>query len=265
MAVAGATAPTSIFASNTIQTSTEISQASAFSARDFTIDGGIFANFSASGRIPKPAIDGSFTLSFDILESGRMSGAYQGVIRNESETTLRDAVILGPGLVHRLEGEFAPGDILTLDRESLRSDIADPPPQPNPLELHVTSPGQSPFSGSGRNQSIKDVQGGRYLRTRAFLRAESTAERQAQREQSFLASFMVDQYASDARGVGLYLVGWSDHWPRDLEISGAGWSAVRHARAAVVRIAKTVGRKVMGMLLFETTGSTRLIERAGTH
>ncbi|MCY4062191.1 MAG: hypothetical protein OXG53_07475 [Chloroflexi bacterium] len=226
LAVAGATAPSSIFASNTIQTSTEISQAAAFSARDFTIDGGIFANFSAIGRVAKPAIGGSFTLSFDILESGRMSGAYQGVIRNESETTLRDAVILGPSLAYRLEGEFAPGDILTLDRETLRSDIADPPAQPNLLELHVASQSQSPFSGSGRNQSIKDVQGERYLRTRAFLRAESAAERQAAREQSFLASFMVDQYDSDARGTGLYLVGWSDHWARDLEISGAAWSAI---------------------------------------
>lgn len=228
LAVAGATAPTSIFASNTIQTSTEISQGAAFSARDFTIDGGIFANFSASGRIPRPAIGGAFTLSFDILESGRMSGAYQGVISNESEITLRDAVVLGPGLAHRLEGDFAPGDIVTLDREALRSDIADPPPQPNPLELNVTSHAQglSPFSGSGRNITIKDIQGGRYLRTRAFLRAESTAERQAAREQSFLASFAVDQFLSDARGVGLYLVGWSDEWARDLEISGAGWSAI---------------------------------------
>ena len=228
LAVAGATAPTSIFASNTIQTSTEISQGAAFSARDFTIDGGIFANFSASGRVPRPAIDGSFTLSFDILESGRMIGAYQGVVSNESEITLRDAVILGPGLAHRLEGDFAPGDIVTLDRESLRSDIADPPPQPNPLELNVSSQarGLSPFSGSGRNITIKDIQGERYLRTRAFLRAETTAQRQASREQSFLASFTVDQFLSDARGVGLYLVGWSDEWARDLEISGAGWSAI---------------------------------------
>ena len=58
------------------------------------------------------------------------------------------------------------------------------------------------------------------------MRAESSAERQAAREQSFLASFMVDQFASDARGTGLHLVGWSDDWPRDLEISGAGWSAI---------------------------------------
>ncbi len=228
LAVAGATAPTSIFASNTIQTSTEISQGATFSARDFTIDGGIFANFSASGRLPRPAIDGSFTLSFDILESGRMSGAYQGVVSNESEITLRDAVILGPGFARRLEGDFAPGDIVTLDRESLRSDIADPPPQPNPLELNVSSQarGLSPFSGSGRNITIKDIQGERYLRARAFLRAETTAQRQASREQSFLASFTVDQFLSDARGVGLYLVGWSDEWERDLEISGAGWSAI---------------------------------------
>ena len=226
LAVAGATAPTSIFASNTIQTSTEISQGSAFSARDFTIDGGIFANFSASGRVPKPAIGGAFTLSFDILENGRMSGAYQGLISNDSQITLRDAVILGPGFVYRLESDFAPGAILTLDREALRSDVADPPPQPNPLESQVSAYGLSPFSGSERNISIKQLQGGRYLRARAFLRVDSAAERQAAREQSFLASFMVDQFSSDARGTGLYLLGWSDDWARDLEISGAAWSAI---------------------------------------
>jgi hypothetical protein len=228
LAVAGATAPSSIFASNTIQTSTEISQGATFSARDFTIDGGIFANFSASGRVPRPDIGGAFTLSFDILESGRMRGAYQGLISNESEITLRDAVILGPGFAFPLESDFAPGDIVTLSREQLRSDVADPPPQPNPLELVGSGQllAQSPFSGSGRSITIKNIQGGRYLRTRAFLRVESAAERQAAREQSFLASFAVDQFATDARGLGLYLAGWSDEWTRDLEISGAGWSAI---------------------------------------
>ncbi|MCY3977700.1 MAG: hypothetical protein OXG23_06340 [Chloroflexi bacterium] len=228
LAVSGATAPTSIFASNTIQTSTEISQSASFSAQDFTIDGGIFANFSASGRIPRPEISGAFTLSFDILESGRLIGAYQGAISNESDITLRDAVLLGPGLAFRLEGDFAPGDIVALSREELRSEVSDPPPQPNPLELNVPGHllGQSPFSGRGRNTTIKDIQGARYLRSRAFIRVESAAERQAAREQSFLASFAVDQFNTDSRGAGLYLVGWSDDWARDLEIRGAGWSSI---------------------------------------
>ena len=228
LAVAGAAAPSSIFASNTIQTATEISQTGSFGARDFTIDGGIFANFSASGRIAKPPIGGAFALSFDILESGRMIGVYQGAIQNESEITLRDAAILGPGFAFRLESDFAPGDVVALGGDQLRSEIADMPPQPNPLEFQVSSRAisQSPFSGSGRNISIKHVQGGRYMRTRAFLRAESTSERQAAREQSFLASFMVDQFNSDARGTNLYLVGWSDEWARDLDIRGAAWSSI---------------------------------------
>ena len=62
LAVAGATTPSNIFASNTIQTATEISQGGGFGANDFTVDGGIFANFTISGRVAKPAIDGSFTL-----------------------------------------------------------------------------------------------------------------------------------------------------------------------------------------------------------
>ena len=156
-----------------------------------------------------------------------MVAGYQGVISNESEISLRDAVILGPGLAYRLERDFAPGDILTLSSEELRADISDAPAQPNPLELHVAAViARSPFSGSGRNRSIRDIQGERYLRTRAFLRAESPSERQMAREQSFLASFMVDQFNSDARGSGLYLVGWNDEWERDLEIIGAGWSSI---------------------------------------
>lgn len=228
LAVAGATTPSNIFASNTIQTATEISQGGGFGAIDFTVDGGIFANFSISGRSPKPAIGGNFTLEYEIVESGRMIAAYQGLISNNSELTLRDAVILGPSLSYRLEEDFAPGDILTLDRESLRADIADLPAQPNPLEANISRrlSSLSPFSGSGRNITIKNLQGDRYLRTRSFLNAESASERQAAREQAFLASFMVDQFGSSARGSGLYLLGWSDEWRRDLSIGGAGWSSI---------------------------------------
>ncbi len=228
LAVAGATAPTSIFASNTIQTATEIAQSARFSADEFTIDGGIFANFSASGHIAKPDIGGSFTLSFDIGESGRMLPTFQGAISNRSQVTLRDAVIVGAGFSHALGEDFAPGAILPLGRDELRADLADRPAQPNPLELNVSAlyGAQSPFTGSDRNISIKDLQGSRYLRTRAFFSAESVGERQLAREQSFLASFMRDEFASTARGTGLYLLGWSDAWTRDLEIEGAAWSSV---------------------------------------
>ncbi len=228
LAVAGATTPSSIFASNTIQTATEISQGGGFGAQDFTVDGGIFANFSIGGRVPKPAIGGSFTLDFEIAESGRMLPAYQGVISNTSAITLRDAVILGPSLSYHLEEDLAPGDILTLDRQMLLAAVTDMPAQPNPLEANVARKlsGLSPFSGSGRNITIKNLQSDRYLRTRSFLNAESRTERQAAREQAFLASFMVDQFGSAARGSGLYLLGWSDEWGRDLNIGGAGWSSI---------------------------------------
>ena len=228
LAVAGATTPSSIFASNTVQTATEITQGTSFSARDFTIDGGIFANFALGGHIPRPAIDGSFTLSYEVLESGRMAATFQGVISNDSQITIRDAVILGAGLDYRLENDFAPGDIVALDREELRASISDYPMQPNPLETYVSplASSISPFAGTERNISMKQIQGERFLRTRAFRGAQSESDRQAAREQSFLASFMVDQFSSTARGTGLYLVGWTDSWQRDLQISGAGWSSI---------------------------------------
>ena len=228
LAVAGAARPSSIFASSAIQTATEIEQGTAFGASDFTIDGGIFANFALDGYIPRPDIHGRFALDFEILESGRMAAGFQGAITNSSEITLRDAVILGEQLVYRLDDDFAPGDILTLDRDDLRASVVDAPTQPNPLEYH-TSPsigGLSPFSGNSRNISMKDIQGDRFLRSRAFLGAQSIEEKQAAREQAFLASFMVDQFNSAARGASLYLVGWSDEWERDLDIRGADWSAI---------------------------------------
>ena len=228
LAVAGATEPTSIFASNTIQTSTEIAQGQHFSADDFTIDGGIFANFSASGQVAKPDISGSFTLSWDLDEEGRMVAGFQGAISNRSDIALRDAVIVGEGFKYKLESPFAPGDILPLNREQLQAIKASRPAQPNPLEENLSAlyGDQSPFTGSDRNKSIKDLQGVRYMRSRAFINAQSLEDRQRAREQSFLASFLRDEFASTARGTSLALMGWSDEWTRDLDIDGAAWNSV---------------------------------------
>jgi len=222
-------APTSgIFASNNVQSATEISQGTQFSAEDFTIDGGIFANFTVSGHMPKPDIGGSVTLSFQQAESGRMIGSFQGAIRNDSDITLRDGVILGQHLAYPLDGDFAPGDIVTLDRADLQMEIGDFPAQPNPLEYHVSAlqAGISPFARGESGSTLRDIQGERFMRSRAFLEVQSVDEKQNAREQAFLASFAIDQFDTSARGDALYLVGWHDDWERDLEIEGASWSSV---------------------------------------
>jgi len=228
LAVAGAAESSSLFANNSIQTATEIVQGDDFVAQNFTIDGGIFANFITGGHLPKPAISGSFSLRYKLDERGRMQPIYQGLLRNESDIVLRDAVVVGTGLVHRLDGDFAPGDTLALGAPELRAELADSAAQPNPLERStgLTRFNQSPFSGSIVNRSMKDLQGERFLRSRGFLSAEGISERQAAREQAFLASFMTDRFRSTARGAGLYLLGWSDTWPRDLSIEGREWSSL---------------------------------------
>lgn len=228
LGVTGSAGASGIFASNTVQTSTEIRQGSQFSANDFTIDGGIFANFTLTNDVPKPDISGSLTLTYDLTESGRLAGGFQGVIRNDSDFILRNAVILGENMLYRLEDDFAPGDLITLDREDLLMTISDHQAQPNLLE-YVVSPltsGFSPFTRGEGSLSISAIQGERYLRSRAFLEAASVPQKQAAREQAFLASFMLDQFNSTARGQKAYLVGWRDEWARDLEITGAGWTSV---------------------------------------
>jgi len=228
LGVTGGAPTTGLFTTNTVQTATEISQGTQFGANDFTIDGGIFANFTVAGHLPKPDISGAVSLSFEPAESGRMIGGFQGVIRNDSDITLRDGVILGSNLVYPLNGEFAPDDIITLNRDDLLMDIGDFPAQPNLLEYHISPilAGLSPFSRGEGGDNIRDIQGERFLRTRSFLEAQDVSARQTAREQAFLASFMVDQFESTGRGTNLYLVGWHDEWERDIEIDGAGWSSV---------------------------------------
>lgn len=228
MGVTGGVTANTIFASSAVQSSTEISQSTQFSATDFAIDGGIFANFITKGYIEKPDIGGSLTLSFETAESGRLIGGFQGVVRNESDFTLRDAVILGSNMVYRLEDDLAPGDLLTLDRAELLMDVSDYAAQPNSLEYFVSllSSGLSPFSRAESGATMSEIQGERFLRSRAFLEALSVPEKQAAREQAFMASFMQDQYDSSARGTKAYLVGWRDEWVRDLEVSGASWTSI---------------------------------------
>ncbi len=228
LGVSSAAPVAGIFANNTVQTGTEINQSTQFGANNFTIDGGIFANFTVTGHAPKPDIGGTVTLDFDTAESGRMIGGFQGVIRNDSDITLRDAVILGQNVVYPLAEDFVPDDIVTLDRADLQMELGDDPAQPNVLEYHISpiTTGLSPFASGQGGSSLREVQGERFLRSRAFLEVQSISEKQSAREQSFLASFMVDQFDSTSRSDNLYLVGWHDEWARDLEIEGAGWRSV---------------------------------------
>lgn len=229
LAVSEGAAQAGLFTTNNVQSSTEIRQATPASADDFVVDGGIFANFTVSGNVPKPDIAGTLSLSYDITENGFLTGGFQGVIRNDSEIPLRDAVILAHESVYRLEGEFAPGDIVTIDRADLTMDMGDFPAQPNPLEYHlsVLTTGLSPFDRVGNNvPTIGELQGDKYQRARAFIDAESITEKQSAREQAFLASFLIDQFDTTARGTKAYLLGWHDSWARDLEVEGASWSNV---------------------------------------
>lgn len=228
LGVTGASQSNSFFASNTVQTGTEIQQGSTFGANDFTIDGGIFANFIVSGDVPRPDIGGSATLSYGIAESGRLIGGFQGIIRNDTDFTLRDAVILAEHTAYPLENDFAPGDLVTFDREDLMMELGDFPAQPNLLEYTISSLSgdASPFSRSRGGSSIDDIQGERFMRSRAFLEAKSIDQKQSAREQAFLASFMIDQFDSTSRGTKAYLVGWRDEWERDLEVADTNWNAI---------------------------------------
>lgn len=265
LGVTGATASNSFFSTSVVQTATEIEQGANFGAYDFTIDGGIFANFIVSGDIPRPDISGSMTLSYDIAESGRMISGLQGIIRNESDFTLRDAVIVGEHIAYHLEEDFAPNDLVTFNREDLTMEIADHPAQPNRLE-YVVSPQNinvSPFSRSSGGASIGDIQGGRFLRSRAFAEATSIQEKQYAREQAFLASFMVDQFDTTARGTKAYLIGWRDEWTRDLDVANTSWNAI-DTTLYIIELDVTVDLPTQTATLTSENFTWMTVDRVGT-
>ncbi|MBZ0291044.1 MAG: hypothetical protein K8L99_00605, partial [Anaerolineae bacterium] len=99
------------FASN-VQASTDIRQSGTFRADDFLVDASFIATFATSNVIDKPAISGQASLFYDDETEQWM---VRGSVRNDSEETLTQPVILARGAPLPLEGRLEPGDVRTFD------------------------------------------------------------------------------------------------------------------------------------------------------
>lgn len=228
LGVTGSANPAGLFGNSSVQTATEIQQASDFSANDFTVDGGIFANFTVSGEVPKPDISGTISINFIPAENGDLTRDLRGAVRNDSDIILTNAVIVAQNTAYRLDDDFKPGDIVTIEYDDLQSLSSAIPPQPHLFEYNVplSSLGGTPFDRSQAPPSIGDLLGTDYQRARAYFAAQTIEEKEISRRQAFLASFMVDQFGSAARGNRIYLLGWSDEWTRDIGIEGGDWNPI---------------------------------------
>ncbi|MFO7322314.1 MAG: hypothetical protein DIU68_011320 [Chloroflexota bacterium] len=211
-----------------VQSSIDIRQTNVFTASDFAVDASFIAGFSTTGTVEKPAIGGSASLALD-----RATGLWRvrGLVRNESDQTLENPVVLARGVAHRLEAPLAPGDSAAFDF-TLPEETAPPP-------LLATSAAGTPryafsfYNAMLQAQTVNDILGTEPLRPGARLTSEDEEQR---RRRLFLASFVNDFYAyasttaastvSTGRADHVYLAGWNAGTsPLPVELEGAAWNS----------------------------------------
>lgn len=213
------------------QVNANIEQTGTFRAVDFPVDDSYIAGFSASGVIPRPDVGGRVTLSFN---SGDRLQTLRGSIRNDTDQTLYDPVILARGVSYRLAGALGPGTVRTFDGDDLVL-AGNTQPVPSSLEFApgeanpylVTNFFRSPnqvYSSEARRTAI-DILGPDNYNTSGLRIAlgDDTETQELGRRQAFLESFIIDQFASTSRGNRVFLAAWTSEAPFNETVEGAGW------------------------------------------
>ncbi|GAB4515805.1 MAG: hypothetical protein OHK0046_19830 [Anaerolineae bacterium] len=219
------------------QASTDIQQSTRFEAVEFPVDASFIASFNTTGITTRPDIGGLLTLITN--EDNPRLQSLQGSIRNDSDLTLRDPVILTRGTVTYLREPFEPGDIRTFNGQELAL-IGEPAPLPNPLEYAVGDANPFFVTTSFNFNRNRAIYGGTARNTARNILGEENylafdfnvsfnddaATQETRRRQAFLDAFVIDQFGSTARGNRAYLIGWTEAAPAEEEISSGNVDTV---------------------------------------
>jgi hypothetical protein len=203
-----------------VQTSVDIRQTDRFQAADFTVDASFIAGFNLSGMIDRPPISGLASIVYNAV-AGQQT--VRGSVRNDSDVTIKEPVILARGVALRLEKPLEPGEVATFDVTLPGAAL----PSPALYTPSVTTRFLS-FRNQAINnkQSVLDIIGeDRYDPRNASWTFFNTPEEQAERRRLlFLSSLIDDAYGATGRGESIYLVGWTDSMPLSLGLDGANWN-----------------------------------------
>ncbi len=245
--VLGGFQQSSVLAQGIPQSSTNVVQGANFSAENVVIDGGIFANFSGFATVEAPQITGSATITYE-GENGAQR--VRGVVRNDSESTLQDVVILARNRVYAVPDAFAPGDLLDFDTSDLQP-IAEDADDQLPVEAPFES---APFLDLGQGAATRAPLFNSLGSARAVVgerldhacRINNLDERddseEFARRTAFLCSFMRDQFDSSSIGHEVYMLGWAQGGiPSGLEITDVTYRGV-NTGFYIVRLDTTVER-----------------------
>lgn len=202
-----------------LQSTAEVVQSITTSARNVAVDGGIYSNVALSRPVPAPALRGALTLR----TNSDGSQTYQGFIRNETSATLRAPVILSRRGALQLP-DIAPGQVVTIAPDEFRYVGLEAQPIASRFE---SSRALRPTFSVGRQASASaELNTASLVLPQGALGGDLAAARAFVRRQHLLYSVMRDQFNHVALGDRLYLVAWSDEFPRDLDIPNATWRSV---------------------------------------
>ncbi len=220
--------PPDVFNLAVPQTNIQIRQSSQFAAVDVPVDASFISAFETSGTIEKPDITGNATWFY---RNG--SPLLRGSVRNNTDINLQDAVILARGTIKSL-GNIEAGAIATFETES--PVVVRETAMPAPIEFARSDESQSYFATDilARTSitrvllNARDILGDEAFdnfRDQSFI-ADETQRQIYNQRRAFIASFMIDQYGSRARGNRVFLLAWSDISPTTENMEPQTYSAV---------------------------------------
>ncbi|MBI3243859.1 MAG: hypothetical protein HYZ49_16370 [Chloroflexi bacterium] len=181
----------------------QMEQSDASFVRHVRVDVGAITPFVAQGQAAAPRFTSSLTYSISSSRS-----ALEGTITNQSDLTLRDAVVLSAGGAQRV-GDIEPGSSVTAKvslTATRASSISQNTTQILPVGISLSYP--STYY-SGYDTTIEDILG-----TTSYYDDRETYRRYS------LLTWLFDPYSTGGRGGGTYLVGWSDVSPVQASLVG---------------------------------------------
>ncbi|WP_162909983.1 DUF7408 domain-containing protein [Aggregatilinea lenta] len=184
---------------------------------DVPIDAGMTASFAVRSSAPAPALEGQAEWLLSTSQAPRLTGS----VTNTLDVPLEDAVILVKG-ASRYLGTLAPGDTRTFN-------ISLGPQDPGPLALGQADWLQTVttsawgyagrawcFTPEGLELTMADM-----MRSEAFpceISGLGDEQQKVRQRYRLLGALVVDYDISGGRGAGVYLAGWTDEVPLDVEL-----------------------------------------------
>lgn len=198
--------------SATFQSTTSIQQLNGFRAQDFPVDASFVAGFVTQSTVAPPPISGQAVIFYAQNNANQLR--VRGSVRNDSQETLYDALILARGTPIRFTEPIEAGEVVTFDAPFALQEA----PAPAPIGKLLAGSSNLSFTSSyieNTDISTRQIIGeNNYSYNPLFPNAfpsdgdDPLRTQEIRRRQLFLMSLMQEPHLSTARGNQVYLAAW---------------------------------------------------------